>query len=73
VAIILIVGLAVVALAFGAAKVLPSHHPHTPNPVAPLVGAVDRAKATVGAANAQTHQEENLAGGDTTTTSPLSP
>jgi hypothetical protein len=54
--IILIIGLAVVALVFGAARMGSHHTVRTPNPVAPLVGAIDRAKATAGAANDRTNQ-----------------
>lgn len=71
-AIILIAGLAVVALALLTAKVLPVHQPHTPNPVAPLVGAVDKAKATAGAADANARRVQDLING-TGTTGPPSP
>ncbi len=49
--ILLIIGLAVVALAVLAAKTLSHHSIATPNPVAPLVSVVDKAKATAGAAS----------------------
>jgi hypothetical protein len=46
-----IICLAVVALVYVGAELSSHHAVHTPNPVAPLVGAVDRARATAGAAN----------------------
>ncbi|MDQ6617847.1 MAG: hypothetical protein M3083_24655 [Actinomycetota bacterium] len=66
----LIACLAVVALALLAARVLSSHGPQQAHhPKGPLMGSVDRAKATAGAADARTHQLEELLGGTTTTTS----
>jgi hypothetical protein len=73
VAIILTVGLVVVVLALLSARVITRHPPHAPNPLAPLVGAVDRANSTAGAANARNHQLENLIGGATSNTNPASP
>jgi disulfide bond formation protein DsbB len=54
--IILIACLAVVASVYGAAKMNSHHHVHSLNPAAPLVGAIDRAKATANAANDRTNQ-----------------
>jgi len=64
--IILIIGLAVVALIYVATKGNSDHSVGTPNPVAPLVGAVDRAKAVAGSANDRTNQLN----GQTGSTSP---
>ncbi len=63
-AVILIAFLAVVAIAFGASKVL-AHHSvsvQPSNPAGPLVGAIDQAKATAGAASRAGRQPDQQSG-----------